>query len=344
MHLRLGLISFALAACASSGEQGLYQYEAPAMGTLFRCSLYANDAESADAAWRAALDRIVTIEEVASDYDSESELRSFCARPAGEWVPVSEDLQRLFSRSRELSELTEGAFDPTVGAYVRLWRRARRSGELPAEERIELTSKSVGIGLLQMRGAEARTLVEGVRVDFGAIAKGDALDQAMLALQGHGIERALLDGGGDLVIGAAPPGAAGWKVALRPLGDEGPVWALELCEVAIATSGDATQFVLDGVSRSHIIDPRTGWALTRAPAAAVIAADGATADALASALCVMGEEGIELIKEMPQTEGSLWLEGNNGFEACATQGLRQMMGTSTSDASDVEQRSLLAPH
>ena len=54
--------------------------------------------------------------------------------------------------------------------------------------------------------------------------------------------------------------------------------------------------------------------------------------------------GIELIKEMPQTEGSLWLEGNNGFEACATQGLRQMMGTSTSDASDVEQRSLLAPH
>jgi thiamine biosynthesis lipoprotein len=336
MYLRLGLISFTLTACASSGEQVLYSYEAPAMGTLFQCSLYAADAEAADAAWEAALDRITAIEAVASDYNLESELRRFCARPVGEWVAVSDDLQRLFARSRELSDLTEGAFDPTVGAYVRLWRRARRSGELPTEERLELASESVGMSLIQVRGEEARTLAEGMRVDFGAIAKGDALDQAMLVLRGHGIERALLDGGGDLVIGAAPPGALGWKVALRPLGEEGPVWALELSEVAIATSGDATQFVLDGVSRSHIIDPRTGWALTDSPAAAVIAADGATADALASALCVMGEEGIELIKGMPHTEGSLWPKGNNGFGACATQGLRRMMGPSTSDASGGE--------
>ncbi|MDE0891727.1 MAG: FAD:protein FMN transferase [Planctomycetota bacterium] len=333
MHLRLGMISLALAACAVSGEHRgelqLYHYEAPAMGTLFRCSLYASDAEVAGVAWEAALDRITALEDVASDYDEGSELRRFCARPVGEWTLLSRDLERLLVRSRELAELTDGAFDPTVGAYVRLWRRARRSGELPTRARIEAAAGSVGMSLVEMRGHEARTLASGMKIDLGAIAKGDALDQAMIVLREHGIESALLDGGGDLVIGVAPPGAAGWKVALRPLGEEGPVWGLELSEVAIATSGEARSFTVDGVSRSHIIDPRTGWALTSSPAATVIAADGATADALASALCVMGKAGIELIKELPCTEGSLWSEGNIDLEACATQGLRQMMATSS---------------
>jgi len=311
------------------------------MGTLFQCSLYARDESTAEDAWRAAFDRIKAIEGVASDYDEESELRRFCARPVGEWTPLSRDLERLLIRSRDLFELTDGAFDPTVGPYVRLWRRARRSGELPTQARMDAASASVGMGLIELDDGRARTLAKGMRVDLGAIAKGDALDQAMQVLHEHGVERALLDGGGDLVIGASPPGAAGWKVALRPLGEEGSVWALELSEVALATSGDASSFVLDGVSRSHIIDPRTGWALTSSAAAAVMADDGATADALASALCVMGEEGIELIRELPYTEGSLWSGGNKALEACATQGLRQMMAASPTDPSRDKLRSPL---
>ena len=311
------------------------------MGTLFQCSLYATEESAAEDAWRAALDRIKALEDVASDYDEESELRRLCARPIGEWTPLSRDLERLLIRSRELFELTDGAFDPTVGPYVRLWRRARRSGELPTQARMDVASASVGMGLIELDEGRARTLAGGVRVDLGAIAKGDALDQAMQVLHERGIERALLDGGGDLLIGAAPPGAAAWKVALRPLGEEGPVWALELSEVALATSGDVNSFVLDGVPRSHIIDPRTGWALTSSAAAAVIAADGATADALASALCVMGDEGIELIRELPYTEGSLWSEGNKALEACATRGLRQMMAASPKDSFSDKLRSPL---
>ncbi len=345
MCLRLAILSLCLTACAAQGgrceELQLYRYEAPAMGTLFRCSLYASDESVAEDAWRAALDRIKALEDVASDYDEESELRRLCARPVGEWTPLSRDLERLLIRSRELFELTGGAFDPTVGPYVRLWRRARRIGELPTQARIELASASVGMGLIELDDGRARTLAGGMRVDLGAIAKGDALDQAMQVLCEHGIERALLDGGGDLVIGDSPPGAAGWTVALRPLGMDGPVWALELSEVALATSGDASSFALDGVSRSHIIDPRTGWALTSSAAAAVMAADGATADALASALCVMGEGGIELIRELPYTEGSLWSGGNKALEACATQGLRQMMAASPTDSSGDRLRSPL---
>jgi thiamine biosynthesis lipoprotein len=336
MRFRLAILSLCLTACAIQGERceelHLYHYEAPAMGTLFQCSLYASDASVAEDAWRAAFDRIKALEDVASDYDEESELRRFCARPVGEWTQLSRDLERLLIRSRELFELTGGAFDPTVGPYVRLWRRARRSGELPTQARIDAASTLVSMNLLELGAGQARTLAEGMRVDLGAIAKGDALDQAMLVLHERGIERALLDGGGDLVIGAAPPAKAGWKVALRPLGMEGPVWSLELCEVAIATSGDASSFVIEGITHSHIIDPRTGWALTSSAAAAVIAADGATADALASALCVMGEEGIELIAELPCTEGCVWSEGNKALEACATRGLRQMMAASLTDS------------
>ena len=302
------------------------------MGTSFRCSLYSSDEERADEAWDAARARIVELEGVASDYDAESELRRLCARPAGEWTVVSEDLAVLLARSKELSRMTGGAFDPTVGPFVRLWRRAHRSHELPDAERVAAAARSVGAEHLELKRGRARLLVEGMRLDLGGIAKGYALDEALLVLREHGIDRALLDGGGDVLAGAPPPNASGWKIAVRPRGSDGPVWAMELDHQAVATSGDASQSVVIGLARySHIIDPRTGEALVGSRAATVIASDGATADALASAVCVMGEAGIEMIKSMPRTEAWVWWAEFTEERACATPGLGWMMAPSPDD-------------
>jgi thiamine biosynthesis lipoprotein len=125
----------------------------------------------------------------------------------------------------------------------------------------------------------------GMRLDPGGIAKGYAADEALAAMRAEGVERALVVFGGEIVAGAPPPGAHGWIVEL-PGGD-----SLELAEAAIASSGDAEQFVVIGGRRySHVVDPRTGLGLSGGAGATVMARDGLTADALATAASVVARE------------------------------------------------------
>jgi thiamine biosynthesis lipoprotein len=142
----------------------------------------------------------------------------------------------------------------------------------------------------------------GMRLDFGGIAKGYAIDQALDVLRQHGISRALVDAGGDIGLGDPPPDKPGWVIGVAPLepGDQ-PLIYLSLSNVAIATSGDTWQFVeINGRRYSHLVDPRTATALSDHSSVTVIAPDCTTADSLASAVSVLGpEKGIELVDRTP---------------------------------------------
>jgi thiamine biosynthesis lipoprotein len=143
-----------------------------------------------------------------------------------------------------------------------------------------------------------------MRLDLGGIAKGYAVDQALAVLRKHGITRALVDAGGDIGLGDPPPAKRGWLIGVSPLepGDP-PSRFLWLSRVAIATSGDTRQFVqLDGVRYSHIVDPRTGLGLTDHSMVTIIAPDCTAADALASAVSVLGpKRGLKLVDATPGT-------------------------------------------
>jgi thiamine biosynthesis lipoprotein len=138
-----------------------------------------------------------------------------------------------------------------------------------------------------------------VRFDVGGIAKGFALDEALATLKTFGIESALVDAGGDLRLGAAPPGKDGWTIGVAGLVKDGePAFYRTLANVGVASSGDANRFLeIDGVRYSHIIDPRTCEPLTRRCVATVVAPDATTADALASAVCVLGIDGTPALFE-----------------------------------------------
>ncbi len=299
----------AATACASPGLERR-EYERPAMGTTFRVVVYAQDRRGADSAAEAAFARIEALDRRLSDWDPSSEVRrlttpleSWCGLPGG--GEVSEDLWAVLVAAQAVAEMTNGAFDVTVGPYVRLWRRAFRQGELPGAERLASAAWSVGHFRLVLSAWERSVELRGpgMQIDLGGIAKGYALDQALLELEAAGFPRALVDGGGDVVAGAPPPGRDGWSIGIDADGS-GPETELALARGAVATSGDAFQHVeIGGVRYSHLVDPRTGQALTTRTAATVIAPDGTTADALASALCVMGpEEGLALIERLPQVE------------------------------------------
>ncbi len=262
------------------------------MGTPCRIVLYAPDEEASVRASRDAFERIVELESVLSDYRQDSEVSRLSRAQAGLWHPVSSDLAEAIQLSRSVHEASHGAFDPTLGTLTKLWRQSRSDGRLPDPETLGLARSRAGLHLVEIDRSRRRIRFEraGVRFDFGGVGKGIAADEAMTVLRRHGVRAALIDFGGDLLAGHAPPDRPdGWRVSVED--GLGTRRVLLLTNQAVATSGDLEQFVeIDGVRYSHIIDPRTGLGLTERRAATVIAPNAALADALASAACVLGEQ------------------------------------------------------
>lgn len=299
--LLLFLLSAQSVLQAQTARLHRYQYSQMLMGVQVTITLYAPDRATAERACTAAFERIADLEQIMSDYRVDSELMRLCAQAGGPPVRVSEPLFTVLKRAQELSRRTDGAFDVTVGPFVQLWRRARRTGQFPTPAELEEAKQHVGYEKMVLNEAErtVQLLVPGMRLDLGGIAKGYALDCALKVLQEHGIRHALLEAGGDIVAGLAPPGTAGWRIEVANASPERR-WVY-LALGAISSSGDTEQYVeYQGKRYSHIVDPRTGWGLNTRVAATVIARDGITSDSLATALCVLGrEKGMTLIRSVP---------------------------------------------
>ncbi len=279
------------------------------MGVPFRILLYAPDKSTAKGAFDVAFARIQELNAILSDYDEQSELsRLSAASPTPKPVPISQDLWNVLDRSQSLARQTEGAFDVTVGPYVRLWRRARRQREMPSDERLAEARAAVGYEHLVLDANERTALlkVPHMRLDLGGIAMGYAVDEAMKVLREHGITRALIDASGDILASDPPPGKAGWTVSVMPFADNDSLAReILLANAAITSAGDAYQHVvLNGKRYSHIVDTRTGLGLTNQTAVIVIAPDCLTADSLDTAASVLAPEAaLKLIESAPGAAG-----------------------------------------
>ena len=277
------------------------------MGTTFNLVLYAPDSALARRAADAAFARIDTLNQRLSDYLSDSELSRLSATAGqGRAVPVSDDLWTVLKAAQHLAEQTDGAFDVTVGPLTRLWRWAMRRERLPPEDRLDEARQAVGYRHLALDSAARAVCLKkpGMRLDLGGIAKGFAVDEALGVLQAHGLTRVLVDGGGDLRLGDPPPGTPGWRVEVSGVTTDGKTVqeARFLARKAVATSGATYRFVeVDGVRYSHLLDPRTGMGLTVERLVTVVAPTGMQADALASALSVLGpDDGLALAAGLPE--------------------------------------------
>lgn len=274
------------------------------MGLPVRIRLYSSSEEAAGTAVAAAFARIAALDQMMSDYRPDSELR----RLGSSWSPVSRELFAVLERAIEIADATGGAFDPTVGPLVALWREARQSHRLPDASAIDTAKTLVGWRLVQLDAARpaVRLAREGARLDLGGIAKGYIIQQALQAMIPFGVTRALVEAGGDIVVGDAPPGRDGWSIDVTGSDAEFVARASRLTNAALATSGPTAQFVeIDGVRYSHVVDPRTGLGLTNQVTARVIAADGATADALATALTVAPDTLSRIRSRFPDAAMSL---------------------------------------
>jgi thiamine biosynthesis lipoprotein len=303
------------------------------MGTLFKVIVCAPDEATARKATRDAYARIAALDASMSDYNSASELMRLCARAGGEPVRVSDDLFFVLSRAEEVSRLSDGAFDVTVGPVVRLWRRARRTQRLPDPEKLAKARALVGYRNVRLdpKNQTVQLLKPGMQLDLGGIAKGYAADEALATLKRHGITSALVAAGGDIAVTGPPPGAAGWTVAIAPLAespkDAGP--RLLLHDAAVSTSGDAEQYVvIDGKRYSHIVDPRTGLGLVGRMSATVVAPKGITADSLTKVVAVLGpDRGFPLIESVPGVSGRYVRKTDGGQEVVTSKRFSKFIGT-----------------
>lgn len=296
------LTTATLGAAATDEHLERFRESRPGMGSTFEVIVYAPSEDAAKRGLDAAFARIEQLNQIFSDYESESEAcRLSHAAPMPEAVPVSGEMFTVLDYSVQLSRQTDGAFDVTVGPVSRLWRRARRQKQLPAPERLKEALAGVGSQHLELdaAGRRVKLAAAGMRLDFGAVAVGYAVDEALTVLKQHGLTRVLVNGSGDMAIGDPPPSETGWRIGVAPLEpDQPPSRLLRLAHCGVSTSGDAWQYVeIAGRRYSHIVDPRTGLGLTTRSSVTVIAPNGMAADGLATAASVLGvENGLALIE------------------------------------------------
>lgn len=277
------------------------------MGIDARLVVYARTQDVAEKGCRAAFDRIAALDAIMSDYRKDSELNLLCDKAGAGWVKVSGDLFKVLRRSLEISKQTDGAFDISAAPIIQLWRKARKTAVLPDPTELEAARKLVGWQNIELdgRSRSVRLRIPGMKLDLGGIAKGYAADEAQKVLRRHGIVSALIEMGGDVVLSDAPPGTKGWTVRVPNAGDDRGPAEMHLANCAVSSSGDTEQFVvIGGIQYSHVVNPKTGQALTNRVQATVIARDGFVTDPLSTAMTLLDKPKREkLISYYPGTKG-----------------------------------------
>ncbi|MCP5113781.1 MAG: FAD:protein FMN transferase [bacterium] len=283
---------------ASSAEVRRARY---VMGTIFEITAHGSDSRRVTKAVEKAFEAIRQSDRTLSHYVADSDLSRFNASRGT--YEASEELYQVVARSIELSQATSGAFDITVAGLVTRWERAAGVNQLPSGAEIAALLRGAGCDHIRLQpGNRLSRANPNVRINVGGIGKGWAVDRAIAVLGEHGIHNALVSAGTSTVYGLGhPPGEPAWKVGVRdPRGGDGAVRFYDLRDKAISTSaGYERYFEIEGRRHSHILDPRTGWPVDHTLSATVIASGATEADALSTAVYVLGAtEGAVLIRRL----------------------------------------------
>jgi len=325
---------FLIAACSDSGLSPTYELAGDTMGTTFNITVVAPPAEVDLDDLQASIEgRLEFIEAIASTYRSESELSRFNANPSTDWIGATREFCEMIAAALKMSSITGGAFDITVGPLVNLWGFGppNRENELPTDVEIAAMLENVGYEMLETDcdSAVLRKSSAAIYVDLSGWAKGHAVDQIATLLDEQQLDDYLVEIGGELRVRGHNPEQQKFRVAVeKPIqNSEMTYTVMQLSDVSVATSGDYRNFFEeDGHRYSHSIDPRTGYPVNHElTGVTVVGRSAAFADAMATALLVLGPEDGPALAEKLDVAAYFLIRTEDGIEELSTTQFEQLM-------------------
>lgn len=322
----------ALAALAISRVGNLHEGPLPSkhqtrimMDTVVTLRIYAGDAHQVEKAMEATFAEIERLEGILSRWIPSSEISKINDTAGRGSVLVCPETWQTITGTQELSRLTNGAFDITIGAITQLWDFQSDEARVPDEAAIQRGLRFVGPQQILLDSLDVKMGLRerGAAIDLGGAAKGYAVDRALEVLRRYGVKAAVVDAGGDIgLLGKKSRGEV-WKIGIRHpqvLGET--IEVLEVDSGAVATSGNYERyFFQDGVRYHHILDPKTGMPARGVVSVTILAKTALEADILSTAVFVLGpKRGMTLIEQLGEVEGIIYVEGPDGLRRLASSG------------------------
>ena len=293
-----------------SRAQKLYSESSILMGSSFEITVVAEDEDFAKESLAIAKKEIIRIEDLISSWDQKSETSRINRNAGIAAVEVSKELFDLIFRAQQISKLSSGAFDLTFAAIDKLWNFDGKESEMPNPDTLKASVFNIGYQLIELDEESLTVFLpkKGMKIGFGAIGKGYAADRAKQLLVERGVLGGIINASGDMNTWGTKPDGSSWTIGIvNPMNNKKVFSWFSLEHNAVVTSGDYEKFTqINGRRYSHIIDPRTGIPSQGIVSCTVFAGKAELADAIATAIFVMGvESGLFLIDQLPNIEAIL---------------------------------------
>jgi thiamine biosynthesis lipoprotein len=288
-------------------SQKIHRKTLKLMGSRFDISVVAKDSLEAKTSFKIAISEITRIEKLISSWDKNSQTSAIIKNAGIQPVKVSKELFKLIERAIAISKLTDGAFDISYASMDKIWKFDGSMKIMPSEEEITNSVSKVGYQniILDSKNQTVFLKLTGMKIGFGAIGKGYAADKAKQLLISKGVKAGIINASGDMNTWGKQPNGEEWKVAItNPLNKIKAFALLPISDGAVVTSGNYEKYVTFNSTRySHIIDPRSGYPTTGILSVTVFAPKAELADALATAVFVMGTDvGLNRINQLKHIE------------------------------------------
>jgi len=330
LGLTLLVCRFGGQAASSDNTPGVLRIDGRTQGTTYRLRAFA-DAPASEARTAEIKARVEgelrLIDELMSSWREDIETERFNRSPADVPFLLSTETTDVLDLADRIWRITAGAFDPAIGRVIRLWGfgGAPRRRDVPSENEIAAALRESGWAHVVRDGRSLVKRRSGLCIDLSGIAPGYAVDRLFELLQHEGYRSVLVEIGGEVRAGAPPPGEPSWRVGIEEPDGSGSLRAtLAVRNAAVSTSGDyRAGFEVDGLRYSHILDPHDGGPIrTGLASATVVAPDSATADALATALMVLGaEKAMALVERLPDVDCLLIFRRDGRLEEVRSRGM-----------------------
>lgn len=274
------------------------------MGGRFEITLVAADSSKANAHIDEVIAEISRIEHLISDWKPESQVSRVNQNAGITPVKVDWEVFELTRRAIELSQITDGAFDISFAAMEKVWKFDGSMTEVPSAQDIRKSVQNVGYKNIVLDSVNQTIFLRksGMKIGFGALGEGYAVDRCRALMQERGIHAGLINATGDMTAwGNRPKTRRGWPIGIADPFRPGRVIKKIWLKESVATSGSYEKFAeLDGVRYSHIINPKTGYPATGLISVTVTGPSAEVANGLSTSIMVMGvTNGKNLLSKFP---------------------------------------------